>query len=123
MSVFILTSISMEVFAERPGDRQTERNPITQYLWGMTHYREITELGKTIDYAQGRIYIFKRMKGSPYAWGGEEKEQYDQMYAEQRVRIDRYNNLIAQYNDGRNGSETGFSPKAYSLGYMPYATR
>ena len=117
MIVFMSASIGMNVFAENQTSHDSAMNPVTQYLWNMTHYQEIQQLGKEVDYAQGRMYMFKRMQGKPSTWGTQTKEDYDVMYATQQERINHYNDLIARYEGG------DFQPKAFAKDYMPYATR
>ncbi len=121
--VFVSMSLGMTVFADNPGENGSAQNPVTHYLWQMAHYHEIQQMSQDIDYAQGRLYMFKRMKGEPAQWGWEDKEKYDAMYAEQQESINRYHDLIDQYNDGDTTEESEFQPKTYPKDYMPYATR
>lgn len=121
--VFLFMSIGMNVFAERPGTRSSNQNPVMQYLWQMAHHHELSELGKQVDYQYGRIYLFKRMQGDASTWGWAQKEQYDQMYAAYREIVAHYNDLVAQYNGDDDPSQTGFAPKNNPVDYMPYATR
>jgi hypothetical protein len=119
--VFISMSLGMTVFADDPSDSRSAQNPITHYLWQLAHYQEIQQLSADIDYAQGRLYMFKRMKGQPSQWSLEERDQYDVMYDQQQEAINHYHELIAKYNGDDKDPE--FQPKLYPKDYMPYATR
>lgn len=119
--VFVLMSMGMEVFAERPGGHASSGNPVTHYLWNVMHKQEITDLSNAIDYQQGRLYMFKRMEGDPSTWTWAQKDEYDKLYAIQQADIQHYDDLIAQYNgDSDNPS---FAVKEFQPDYMPYATR